>query len=368
MRIRALIVDDSGVVRRIVQRALETDPDVEVVGAAADGRAGVELVQQLDPDIVTLDIEMPVMDGLTALRAIRTTHPRLPVIMFSTLTRRGAATTLDALSLGASDYVAKPTQLSSLEEAVEVLRSELLPRVHALAQRPPPPPPSPPPAPAPAPAPVPAPPIRPAVPSRPPGHPIEVVAIGVSTGGPNALNDVIPLLPADLPAPVLVVQHMPTLFTRILADRLDGRSALHVSEAADGDVVAPGGVWIAPGGRHMVVRRDRTGVRIAINDDPPENSCRPAVDPMLRSVVAAYGNRALGVIMTGMGRDGLQGMTALHEAGGPVFAQDEASSVVWGMPGAVARSGAADEVLSLDALAPAIIHRVAGRRPSPRTA
>jgi two-component system chemotaxis response regulator CheB len=189
------------------------------------------------------------------------------------------------------------------------------------------------------------------------------VAIGVSTGGPNALNDVIPDLPGDLAVPVLIVQHMPTLFTQILADRLNGRSALTVSEAADGDTVEPGGVWIAPGGHHMVVKREGQRVRITINDDPPENSCRPAVDPLLRSIVAVYGGRALGVIMTGMGQDGLRGIEQLREAGGPVLVQDEDTSVVWGMPGIVAREGLADEILPLPRIAPEIIRLVAGGRP-----
>jgi two-component system chemotaxis response regulator CheB len=189
------------------------------------------------------------------------------------------------------------------------------------------------------------------------------VAIGVSTGGPNALNDVIPELPGTLSTPVLIVQHMPPLFTQILAERLDGRSALTVSEAADGDTVEPGGVWIAPGGRHMVVRRDGTRVRIALNDDPPENSCRPAVDPMMRSVVEVYGGRALAVIMTGMGQDGLRGIEILRDAGGQVLAQDEATSIVWGMPGIVAREGLADEVIPLDQIAPEIIRLVSGGRP-----
>jgi two-component system chemotaxis response regulator CheB len=377
--IRVLVVDDSGVVRRVVQRALESDPDFVVVATAADGRAAVEKVRELDPDVVTLDIEMPVMDGLAALKAIRQTHPRLPVIMFSTLTQRGARTTLDALALGASDYVTKPSNMGGLDEAVKVLRLELLPMLKELAgiarRTPAPRTPS-------APSAAPATttittsgPIGTArletstAPDRGPARGalaaggVAVVAIGVSTGGPNALSEVIPALPGDLPVPVLIVQHMPALFTQILADRLNGRSALTVAEGAEGAVVEPGGVWIAPGGHHMVVRRDGPRVRIAITDDPPENSCRPSVDPLLRSVGRVYGRQALTVIMTGMGQDGLRGIEALRAAGASVLAQDEATSVVWGMPGIVTRNGLADEVLPLAQIAPEIVRLASGGRP-----
>jgi two-component system chemotaxis response regulator CheB len=195
---------------------------------------------------------------------------------------------------------------------------------------------------------------------------VSAVAIGVSTGGPNALNDVIPGLPASLPAPVLIVQHMPPVFTKILAERLDTRSALTVVEAADGDLVAPGGVWIAPGGQHMVLRREGGQVRIAITDDPPENSCRPAVDPLFRAAAEAYDGRVLAVVLTGMGQDGLRGTERLRDAGARVLAQDEATSVVWGMPGFVARNGLADDVLPLDEIGPEIVRLVTGGRPAMR--
>jgi two-component system chemotaxis response regulator CheB len=423
--IRVLVVDDSVVVRKIVEHALAGLPDIEVVGTAPDGRQGVEQVERLDPDIVTLDIEMPVMDGIEALVAIRRRKPRLPVIMFSTLTQRAAAATLDALAKGASDYVTKPSNLHGMDDAVAHVRAELIPRIRALVPRPgdgpaghgdpvterlpgltvttsrpprrarPGPAPDAPPArrtespgtpptpatraarpaptsrsgrPASAAAPRPPRPPATAAPAFPPvrtrvrrAGPVEAVVIGVSTGGPNALAELIPALPADLGVPVLIVQHMPPLFTKILADRLENRSALHVCEAAEGDLVKAGGVWLAPGGHHMLVRRGAGGVHVAITDDEPENSCRPAVDPLFRSASDAYDGRVLAVILTGMGHDGLHGCEHVAEAGGAIIVQDQASSVVWGMPGYVARAGLADAVLPLGEVAGAITSRVRPR-------
>jgi len=350
-KIRVLVVDDSVVVRRIVSDALSTDPDVMVVGSAPSGRIALAKIPQISPDLITLDIEMPDMDGLETLVALRKDYPRLPVIMFSTLTRRGATSTLDALAAGASDYVTKPTGLTG-PAATAFIQTELLPRVKALCPR----------AAAPA-APSPRPAARPrvaasAVVPRPAGGPIDVLAIGVSTGGPNALADLLPALPADFPVPVVIVQHMPPMFTRLLAERLDSRCALHVTEAVPGDVVEPGGVWLAPGDYHMVVRRDGVGVRIATHQGPQENSCRPSVDVLFRSVAEVYGERALAVVLTGMGQDGLLGSERLGETGARILVQDEATSVVWGMPGFVANAGLADAVLPLPALGPVIVRRV----------
>ncbi len=360
--IRILVVDDSVVVRRVLSDLLSSDPDLEVVGVAANGRAGLQKLAQLDPDVVILDIEMPELDGIQTLRELRRTNRRVPVIMFSTLTERGASATLEALAAGASDYVTKPTNTGGLADASERLRAELIPRVKHLARprraatpgqghsapaRP---------VPAPQAVTVRRPPAT--TPSRP-----EVVAVGVSTGGPNALADLLPALPAGLPVPVLVVQHMPPTFTRLLAERLDRVSALTVREAEAGMPLQPGHVYVAPGDHHLVVERAGATVVTRITQDPPENSCRPAVDVLFRSVADVYGAHALGVVMTGMGQDGLRGSQVLVERGARVLAQDEATSVVWGMPGYVARAGLADAVLPLGALAGEIVKRVARTAP-----
>jgi two-component system chemotaxis response regulator CheB len=354
-----LVVDDSVVIRRLITQALQAEADIEVVGTASNGKLALAKLEQLRPDLVTLDIEMPEMDGLATLPPLRASHPRLPVIMFSTLTERGAAATLEALSLGASDYVTKPSNTGSMDVALQRIRDDLAPKIRALV-------------PGIGPGrstavPVPAAPRAAAptvVPTRTHTMPAplpQALVIGVSTGGPTALAELIPRLPADLGVPVLVCQHMPPVFTRLLAERLDAKSPLHVQEAADGDQLRPGGVWIAPGGLHMVVRRAPGGTAtVGTNSEPPENSCRPAVDPLLRSAVAAWGSGVLAVILTGMGQDGLRGCEAVAEAGGRILVQDEATSVVWGMPGYVAKAGLADRALPLDELAVEITRRVAG--------
>ncbi|MGE3177744.1 MAG: chemotaxis response regulator protein-glutamate methylesterase [Vicinamibacterales bacterium] len=348
-KVRALVVDDAVVVRRMVTDVLSEDPEIEVAGAAANGRIALQKLTQVNPDIVTLDIEMPEMNGLETLAAIRKTHPTLPVIMFSTLTERGAAATLEALSLGASDYVTKPANVGSVALAQQRIRDELIPKVKALCRVKADP--------APAldrhqvPAATPLPRVAPALPrqavlSTGTRH-VDIVAIGVSTGGPNALAAVLPELPADFPVPIVLVQHMPPMFTRLLAERLDSQSSLTVREAAGGEALAPGHVYIAPGNYHLVLQRKGTQVVTALNQDPPENSCRPAVDPLFRSVSEVYGTHVLAVVLTGMGQDGLRGVEHIHAAGGQVIVQDEGSSVVWGMPGFVAKAGLADRVLPL---------------------
>jgi two-component system, chemotaxis family, protein-glutamate methylesterase/glutaminase len=356
-KIRVMVVDDAVVVRRIVTDVLAADPDIEVVGTAPNGRLALAKLAQLTPDLITLDIEMPEMDGLETLVELRKTHPRLPVIMFSTLTERGASATLEALARGASDYVTKPANVGSVTLAKERIRDELIPKIRALSGRvvlPPKPA---------APAVVrPASPVvtpRPALPQR-----MDVLVIGVSTGGPNALAELIPKLPEDFPIPVAIVQHMPPVFTKFLADRLASTSKLSVREGEEGGLLEPGVVWVAPGNYHMVLRRDGDQVRIALNQAPPENSCRPAVDPLFRSAVELYGNRTLGLILTGMGQDGLIGAGAIRSAGGQLVAQDEATSVVWGMPGAVAGAGLADLILPLDRIAAELVQRAGvGRLP-----
>lgn len=359
--IRVLVVDDAVVVRRVVSDALSAAPDVEVVATAANGRIALQRIPQCTPDLVTLDVEMPEMDGLETLRRLRVEYPTLPVIMFSTLTERGATTTLDALALGASDYITKPSHTGSLEQSMARLREELLPRIRALAGRS-----------APAPAARAAVPVAgtrttPPLPVRTVARPPGVLAIGVSTGGPNALGALLPCLRADLPVPVVIVQHMPPMFTRLLAERLDAQCALTVREAAGGERLTPGTIYIAPGGSHMIVERRGTEVVTALTQTPPENSCRPAVDVLFRSVAATYGAEALALVLTGMGQDGLRGCEEIRDRGGRILAQDEASSVVWGMPGFVAKAGLAEKVLPLGDLAPEINHLTTGGRIGRRT-
>jgi two-component system chemotaxis response regulator CheB len=353
-KIRVLIVDDAVVVRRMVGDVLAADPDIEVAGAAATGRIALAKIPQVNPDVITLDVEMPDMDGLQTLAQIRKTHPKLPVIMFSTLTERGASATLDALSLGATDYVTKPANVGSVAAALQRIREQLIPKIKLWSGR------------------HAAPPLAAAV-ARPgppgparrtgPVSAVEVVVIGVSTGGPNALAELLPALPADLSVPVLVVQHMPPVFTQLLAKRLDTACKVRVHEASAAAVSTPGTVWIAPGDFHMTVTRTPVGPRLLLNQGPPENSCRPAADVLFRSAASAYGAGVLAVVLTGMGQDGLRGCEAVAEAGGQVLAQDEATSVVWGMPGFVARAGLADRVLPLPVIAHEVVRRVHATRP-----
>jgi two-component system chemotaxis response regulator CheB len=344
--IRILVVDDSVVIRKLLSDTLSEDRALDVVGTASDGRIALAKIAQLKPDLITLDIEMPVMNGLETLAALRKLYPKLPVIMFSTLTNRGAAATLDALSLGASDYATKPNT-GSPADSMERIRAELIPKIKALCG-----------------VAVPLklvalPHVRPAVKVRARTNPrIEIVAIGTSTGGPNALAEVLPRIPNDFPVPIVVVQHMPPIFTRLLAERLASHSAIPVEEGSAGVVLSPGRVWIAPGNFHMKVARAGVKWRLELTQAPPENSCRPAVDVLFRSVAAACGAHVLGVVMTGMGSDGVLGAQDICDAGGNVIIQDEASSVVWGMPGLVHASGLDDAAYPLDQLATAITKRV----------
>ena len=346
-KIRVLVVDDSVVIRRMLSDCIASDPELEVVGTAADGKIALAKLTQVNPDIVTLDMEMPEMDGLETLATLRKTHPRLPVIMFSTLTERGAGATFDALALGANDYVTKPANVGSVTAAMQRIREDLVPRIKGLCRRP---------------AEILSCPIirRPAAiaSAGAPG----VVVIGVSTGGPNALAEMLPMLAADFPVPVLIVQHMPPLFTRLLADRISAVSALRVREGEAGALIGAGEAWIAPGGFHMEVEQAADGVRLRIHDGPQENSCRPAVDVLFRSVAKVFGNRALAVVLTGMGQDGLVGCQWIREAGGKVIVQDEASSVVWGMPGAAVAAGAVDSLHPLAGIAARIGELESARR------
>jgi two-component system chemotaxis response regulator CheB len=362
-RIRVLVVDDAVVIRKIVTDVLGEDPEIEVVGTAANGRIALQKITQVNPDILTLDVEMPEMDGLETLKQLRATYPQLPVIMFSTLTERGASTTIDALTLGASDYVTKPANIGSVSEAFLRLREQLVPKIKFLCnpkgatttQ-----------APLPRTTPPAIPQVRPAVTSPASAATgIEILAIGVSTGGPNALAAIIPQLPGNLPVPIVLVQHMPPMFTKFLADRLNAQSALTVVEARGGETLQPGHVYVAPGDYHMVVERKGASLVTALNQTPPENSCRPAVDVLFRSVAENYRAGTLAVVLTGMGQDGLRGCEDIKRVGGTVFAQDEATSVVWGMPGFVVRAGLADRVLALPDVAPEIARRISVRHSSP---
>ena len=356
-KIRVLVVDDAVVVRKLITETLRRDPDLEVVGIAANGRIALQKIPQVNPDILTLDIEMPEMDGLATLREVRKLYPKLPVIMFSTLTQKGAVATLEALSLGASDYVTKPANVGSVTEAMEKLEQDLIPKlkvhcrqlvavaaVRETAQGP----------------------SQAAqffTPLLPPqAGPIDIVCLGTSTGGPNVLAEVFAGLEAAFPVPIVIVQHMPPLFTAMLADRLTTHSAVPCHEGAEGQIVEPGHAYIAPGGRHMEVLRSGTRIVLRLHDGPPENSCRPAVDVLFRSVAAVYGGAVLGVVMTGMGQDGLRGCEIIREKRGHVLVQDEATSVVWSMPGCVMKAGYANKILPLDQIAGEINRSVRATR------
>lgn len=336
---RVMICDDSAVIRAAVTRMLESDPRIRVVARVANGEAALAELRRApgSVDVLVLDIEMPVMDGITALPLLLKADPGLRVIMASTLTTRGADIALRALRLGAADYVPKPATASIADDS---FRQELLAKVTGLARlrrR------------------VAAPrPARPSLPLRP-QPPVRamprLLAIGSSTGGPQALFTLVQGLGRRVPIPVVLTQHMPAAFTPILADHLTRLGAMPCAEAKDGQVLEPGQIALAPGNHHLLVQADGTGFRARLNDGPPENFCRPAVDPMLRSATAAAGGRVLVVMLTGMGHDGRDSTRALVAAGGSAIAQDEETSVVWGMPGAVAQAGLCDYVLPLPDIA-----------------
>jgi two-component system chemotaxis response regulator CheB len=368
---RILIVDDSAVMRSLLRSVVCSDPGFEVAGTAADGASALASVEVMKPDLILLDVEMPVMDGLVTLKQLRARGHKMPVVMCSSLTQRGARVTLDALAAGASDYVAKPSGQASREEATKKLAQELGPKMRALT----------------GPAAYGGPGVfaggHPgaiegvgrgifpgagrAGPVLPIGAPVRsqaittqpmVLVIGASTGGPAALDIVLTALPADFPLPVMVVQHMPELFTKFFAERLDGHCRLRAREAVEGDAVCAGTIYIARGNWHMEARPAAQGglkAMLHLTQGPPENHCRPAVDVLFRSAAAVYGSAVLAVVLTGMGADGMLGSKAIRECGGAVIAQDQASSIVWGMPGAVTNAGLAQRVLALDAIAPEIV-------------
>ena len=370
-KIRLMIVDDSALIRRLLADVLTGDPMLEVVGQAPNGRVALEKLALFNPDLVVLDVEMPEMDGLETLTEIRKRQPRLPVIMFSSITERGAIVTLEALARGANDYVTKPSNTGNMATALQRVRDDLIPRIKAFCRHLVVPPAALTPAVAPSTPWVPfgRTSINPGVPPRPvsraqaPVLPslrqrVDVVVIGVSTGGPPALTTLLGRLPATLPVPILIVQHMPPIFTRLLAERLATQSPLDIAEGIAGEIIRPGVVRVAPGGSHMTLERQGAQVRLQLHQGEPENSCRPAADVLFRSVAEIYRGNALALVMTGMGNDGLRGCEAIRKAGGQILVQDEASSVVWGMPGFVARAGLADGQIPLSQLASELLSRL----------
>lgn len=344
-KIRVLIVDDSVVIRRLIANAVEADPHLELAGVAMDGQMALEKMRLLKPDVITMDIEMPRMNGIDAVRGIRKENSQTRIIMFSSLTERGAAITLEALSVGADDSVLKIAGEGNLEASQKRLREELLPRVkqffhfstggEAAAPA----------------AVVKAPATRWAVSG---GTAPQVIGIGISTGGPKALEALLPAIPKGYPLPILIVQHMPPLFTRMLAERLNTLCPLEVREAAADDAIEPGKILIAPGNFHMRVTGGAARPRVALDQAPPLNSCRPAVDALFLSLAETYGGAVAAAILTGMGNDGMVGAAALKKKGAYIIAQDESTSVVWGMPGAVVTAGLADAVLPLSEISGAL--------------
>lgn len=342
---RVLIADDSAVMRSLLRMTLDPDPEVEIVAAAGDGEEMLSAFDRLHPDLVLLDIDMPRMNGLEALSALRRRDSRVPVIMCSTLTTRGARITLEALARGATDYVSKPGAQHNIREGIAALTRDLLPKIRALcagapvASEPIPPNPS-------------AGLTRPSLPAATP----RVIVMGVSTGGPAALERLLPQLPASFPLPILIVQHMPRIFTGLLAEHLNALCSVRVREASAGMRPEPGMVCLARGDWHLELGRD---FRLSLNQDAPANFCRPSVDVLFRSAALACSGRVLGIVLTGMGSDGLAGCRAIRAGGGAVFIQDAETSLIWGMPGAVASAGLADKILPLAAI-PGEMLRVAG--------
>jgi two-component system chemotaxis response regulator CheB len=374
--IRVMIVDDAVVARTLVTRWVDAEPDMEITAAARTGREAVDRIESSDPDVIVLDVEMPELDGLSALPLLLKKKRNVMVIMASAMTRRGAEVTLRALGLGAADYIPKPDSTREASSSADY-RRELIEKIRHLGRRR-------------RFSPLPSRPgVAPLEPRLPRGkaapttpvplpHKVELpaftlrpfslmmpraVLIGSSTGGPQALTALIEKLPAAIDrAPVLITQHMPPTFTTVLAEHLSRIGGRGAHEAEHGEPVLAGGIYVAPGGLHMRVVRDRDGIKIALGDDAPINFCKPAVDPLFSSAAAVWGSSALAVVLTGMGTDGSHGAADIVAAGGSVIAQDEASSVVWGMPRAVAQAGLCSAVLPLNEIAPRILRLFAGSR------
>lgn len=350
---RVMVVDDSTVIRGLIARTLESDPEIKIVASVNNGQMALDAMEKHEIDVVVLDIEMPVMDGMTALPLLLKIDPKLKIVMASTLTLRGAEISMEALSKGAADYVPKPTSSSALATAHDFKRT-LVEKVKALgaarraasARRP-----------AGAVAPAASTPAAQAqtakIQLRKPGllRP-DVLAIGSSTGGPQALIKVFEYLKQTIPVPILVTQHMPATFTTILATHIQRACGVECGEAIDGEPLVHDRIYVAPGDFHMLVKMENAQRKISLNKNPPVNYCRPAVDPMLDSIAECYGRNSLAVILTGMGHDGRKGCESIVAAGGTAIAQNEDSSVVWGMPGAAANAGVCSAVLPIDDIAP----------------
>ena len=348
---RILIVDDSSPIRQAVASLLGEEADLQVVGIAPNGRIGVEKATQVKPDVVLLDIEMPEMDGMEALKLIRKQHPKLPVIMFSALTKKGASQTLDALALGADDYVAKPSMAANLEQALENCKGELVEKIRALCsgrnieKK--------------VSAPVA---VLPAVQLT--GR-VEVVVIAASTGGPNALSELLPKFPAKCPVPIVVVQSMLPMLIKSFAERLQTECKMKVVETGEPQPLKAGHIYIATGGKHTVVTRNGALVEILTNDEPPDNSFRPSVDLLLRSVAGVFGGRSLVAVLTGMGNNGLKGCLLVRNCGAEILVQDRESSKLWGMPAAVVEAGIAHGVYPLNQMQDQMCKRILASKSTP---
>lgn len=348
-KIRVLVVDDSPILRKLISEALRAEQNMDIVGVAPNGRIALSKLEEVTADVVVLDLEMPEMDGLTTLAELRPRYPNLPVVLFSSLSERGAQITFEALALGASDYVLKP-QGGTAAKSMDAIRNVLVPKIRALVAR-----------------------YRetehhevrsavavasPAVPPALESSRVNALVIGSSVGGPQALEAIIPLLPSGFRIPVFLVQHMPAQFTTQLARRLQQLSKLRVVEATPGLPVEPATVFVAPGDQHMLVRGALESPRIVLTQDPPENGCRPALDPLFRSAAQVYGRGLLALVMTGMGTDGTMGAMDVRQRGGRVWAQDERSSTIWGMPGSIVNRGLAERVCRLDSIAADLVNLV----------
>lgn len=352
--IRVLIVDDSAVIRGALGRIVDAEVDMLVVTTAPNGRVALDALRHTAVDVVLLDIEMPEMDGLTALPMILSTYPSTRVIMASSLTQRGAEVTMQALSMGAADFIAKPAAKTG-SATLAALSVEIASKVRAVGRA--------------ARGRIDAPATR----ARPP-MPVRtellasrsvvavprIVAIASSTGGPNALSEVLRSLPSSFPLPILITQHMPATFTTLLAVRLERDTGRRCVEATDRMDIEAGVTYVAPGGFHMIVQTHEGVPHVRLTETEPENYCRPSADPMLRSIAAIYGASAIAVVLTGMGEDGMRGCHQIREHGGRVIAQDQATSVVWGMPGAVVHAGYANVVAPLSAVGHTMLSWCAG--------
>ena len=349
-RIRVLVVDDSALMRKLIPAILARDSSIEVVGTAMDGAFALKKIEELRPDVVTLDLEMPRMDGMETLRLIMRRAP-LPVILFSTHSKEGGYSTFKALALGAVDFVAKPKDAAAgrLEEIADQLIAKIKVAKRAAGRKLPP-------------AVVADEPAAPKKGSRPPLPPRRVIAIGISTGGPNALQFVLTQIPADFQSTIVIVQHMPEGFTEMFAKRLDECCALEVHEARSGDLLLAGRVLICPGNRHMMVRRMPRGDMAVLSDGPPVNGHRPSADVLFHSVAQEFGLTAVGVLMTGMGDDGAEGLGAIKAAGGMTIAQSEDTCVVSGMPRAAILKGYANKIIPLDGLGTFLVNQYGAER------